>query len=295
VGSLKASLGHLESASALSQITKVLLQFRHHTIAPTVNCQPPNPLLGAIDGLVEIVARPTSWNVAGEPGAEPLRALVNVFGATGSTGHAVLEEARPRASSVTRRREVIVPLSAASESQLFELGSRLRAYLESEESSQLDIGDVAYTLATGRVAMRERVAFVVDSVAALIEQLAAYLSGESTGGAFYRGAAQRNSPAAPGAPDGGIRQVAAAWVQGNVAQCAAEEKGRRVPLPSYPFARVRHWIRDSTAPARDAVAVEAAAVEPAARSGLEIGSDRLRLDPAVTLNNDRGNVLGGSR
>ncbi|WP_442937220.1 hypothetical protein [Nostoc sp.] len=36
-------MGHLEAASGISQIAKVLLQFQQKTLVPTINATPRNP------------------------------------------------------------------------------------------------------------------------------------------------------------------------------------------------------------------------------------------------------------
>ncbi|MEV2206744.1 beta-ketoacyl synthase N-terminal-like domain-containing protein [Streptomyces sp. NPDC047970] len=45
VGTLKPAIGHLESAAGLAQLTKVLLQMRHGTLAPTLLAEQRSPLV----------------------------------------------------------------------------------------------------------------------------------------------------------------------------------------------------------------------------------------------------------
>lgn len=40
LGSVKSNLGHLEAASGISQLTKVLLQLEHGTLVPSINASP---------------------------------------------------------------------------------------------------------------------------------------------------------------------------------------------------------------------------------------------------------------
>ncbi|MCO8302088.1 SDR family NAD(P)-dependent oxidoreductase, partial [Streptomyces sp. RKCA744] len=49
VGSVKSSIGHLESAAGIAGLTKVLLQMRHGTLVPSLHAEEPNPHLD-LDG-----------------------------------------------------------------------------------------------------------------------------------------------------------------------------------------------------------------------------------------------------
>ncbi|WP_404830887.1 beta-ketoacyl-[acyl-carrier-protein] synthase family protein [Streptomyces albidocamelliae] len=89
VGTVKPHIGHLEAASGLSQLTKVLLQLRERTLAPTAVAPRRTELADWTRLTVADTARP--WTPAA-PNA-PLRALVNAVSATGSYGHAVLRSA----------------------------------------------------------------------------------------------------------------------------------------------------------------------------------------------------------
>lgn len=244
IGSLKGNIGHLESASALSQMTKVLLQFRDRTIAQTCRSGPGSSLT-AVDGSGLSIAdttMPWSARMARQRDA-PLQALVNVFGATGSAGHVVLEECASAVRPGCARTEpVVVPLSAASIEQLVASASRLLAYLQTERGAQLAIEDIGFTLCFGRVAMRERVAFVVGSVDELVGKLAAYVRTQEPSDGCYcgRSGADKTRIVDEVDPHG----LAYRWVNGHHPNWPNTGNGveRRVSLPSYPFAKVRHWI-----------------------------------------------------
>ncbi|MBW4720368.1 non-ribosomal peptide synthetase [Saccharothrix obliqua] len=89
IGTLKPNLGHAEAASGLAQLTKVLLQLRHGTLAPTLLSDRPSALVDLAGLPVRFVTEPTPWT------GTPLRALVNAVGATGSVGHVVLRAPKP--------------------------------------------------------------------------------------------------------------------------------------------------------------------------------------------------------
>ena len=86
IGSLKPNIGHLESAAAMSQITRILLQFRYGTIAPTMETGPRNPMIQLEGTPFCIVHEPVPLPDA----PAPVHALINASGASGSSASAVL-------------------------------------------------------------------------------------------------------------------------------------------------------------------------------------------------------------
>nr|ARR97036.1 SphC [Herpetosiphon sp. B060] len=94
IGSIKPNIGHLEAASGLSQITKVLLQLKHRRLAPSINYEPINPLLQLETSPFTIVHDQQDWVTTRDDHGviQPRRALINAFGATGSGGCVIIEE-----------------------------------------------------------------------------------------------------------------------------------------------------------------------------------------------------------
>ena len=253
LGSIKGNIGHLESASGISQITKVLLQLRHRAIAPTLGCEPASPLIDLNGSDLAIVTTTVKWpELSQGPQTQPFRALVNVFGATGTAGHAVIEEA-PIVTRPARQRigSVVVPLSAVSAEQLTELAAQLLAFLKADVGGQPRIADIGFTLRTGRVPLRQRAAFIADGVDDLIAQLSAYLGARGNDEASHRSPASQHEIGAPARPNADV--LVSDWLQGKPVCWDSLDEGdeRRVSLPTYPFARARHWIR--TRPAEPSV------------------------------------------
>ncbi|MFG2500688.1 amino acid adenylation domain-containing protein [Streptomyces sp. NPDC048441] len=97
VGTLKPNIGHLESAAGLSQLAKILLQFEHGQLAPTLLAPHRNPLVAWNDLPLRVVDELRAWR-SRTPDV-PLRALVNSLGATGSYAHVVLRAPAPHPSA----------------------------------------------------------------------------------------------------------------------------------------------------------------------------------------------------
>ncbi|MFI7435551.1 beta-ketoacyl synthase N-terminal-like domain-containing protein [Micromonospora haikouensis] len=112
------------------------------------------------------------------------------------------------------------------------------------------LADLAYTTQLGREPLRERVAFVVDDLVELRRELRARVDG--SGDRAFSGTAGRggSEPVTPAGAAGReqLADLARRWVDGtDVDWRALHEPGTRrlVPLPSYPFARVRCWLPDT--------------------------------------------------
>ncbi|MGG4453264.1 SDR family NAD(P)-dependent oxidoreductase [Brevibacillus porteri] len=120
-----------------------------------------------------------------------------------------------------------------------------------DPATQIDLENVAYTLQVGREGMKERVAFVVEDIPELIGKLEAYSRGENTIDTCYEGSLKPNNETSGfqnGIAKGNIRKMAELWVTGyevDWEQFYLKNKPRRVPLPTYPFAKNRYWIPES--------------------------------------------------
>ncbi|WP_435297347.1 SDR family NAD(P)-dependent oxidoreductase [Streptomyces sp. YPW6] len=247
LGSVKSNLGHLEAAAGVCGITKVVLQFAHRTLVPTLHSDPVNPKLN-------LAATPFRPQRTAEPWASadgsPRRAAVSSFGAGGANGHVVLEEwPRPEAAPDDGR-PYAVGLSARTPEQLEQAVRRLADDLGRDGSRPLR--DIAFTLLTGREEWDHRLAVVASTTAQLADALRAHLEG-APAPAVRSGRAGQAGPA--GVPAGGnAEELADAWVSGaRVPWDEVFRDGPRplpVPLPSYPFGTQRYWVElaDEDAP-----------------------------------------------
>ena len=95
IGSVKSNLGHLEAASGISQLTKVLLQFKYQTIVPTINATPRNPHIKLDGSPFYLQEQLSPWIPRLDfPQTEniPCRSLINSFGAGGSYANLIVEK-----------------------------------------------------------------------------------------------------------------------------------------------------------------------------------------------------------
>ncbi|UVM52811.1 amino acid adenylation domain-containing protein [Pseudomonas sp. B21-015] len=233
VGSIKANIGHLESASALSQITKVLMQFKHRQIAPTLGCNPLSPLVGLENSNLAIADTLSEWQ-------GPQRALINAFGASGSGGHLILDAPPPQAATTQAVGPWLFPFTAASRAQLEQVVTAFADDLQAGRLGDASLGDISYTLCVGRVPLGHRLVLVADTEAELLTLLKAEHSQSALRGTLAREA----QPAAleldlRGLDRHALNAIASRWVVGesDLAEIARHDS-RRVALAPYPFAAV---------------------------------------------------------
>ncbi|MFD7666490.1 type I polyketide synthase [Streptomyces sp. NPDC059788] len=167
LGSVKANIGHLESAAGIASLIKAVLQLQHRELAPSPHFRTPNPR-------IDFGATPFRVNterVAWEPDGGPRRIGVSSFGIGGTNAHAILEEA-PAAPPAGRRatdRPQLLLLSAKTPSALQAATDRLAERFDGPDAP--DVADAAYTLQTGRRPMRHRRAVLVPPGPARVQSL----------------------------------------------------------------------------------------------------------------------------
>ena len=257
IGSIKSNIGHLEAAAGVASVSKVLLQMEHRQLAPSLHSAELNEFIDFKNSPFYVVQRMEDWKPREVDGARlPLRAGISSFGAGGSNAHIILESYEPVEQDkrqTAQPTELIFPLSARNEDQLRDTAVRLTNFLQQNE---IDLNDAAHTLQLGRKSFEHRLAVIARTKEELLEKLALFIHGKkaedivtghikSAEGVtrllsrkekeeFIRFLLQRRDP----------RKVAELWVEGLVSDwrgLQTNDSGKRISLPTYPFADKRHW------------------------------------------------------
>ncbi|NMO18054.1 SDR family NAD(P)-dependent oxidoreductase [Pyxidicoccus fallax] len=180
LGAVKANLGHLEPAAGLAGVLKVALALGHERIPAQPGLSALNPHLPWDTLPVAVARQATDW----PRGSRPRLAGVSSFGLSGTNAHVVLEEAplveAPPTAAPERSSELIV-LSAKSDAALDAQAARLAAHLEAHPEQGL--GDMAFSLATTRASMEQRLAVVASSREGLLEALKQAAQAQTPAGA----------------------------------------------------------------------------------------------------------------
>lgn len=249
LGSVKSNIGHTETAAGVAGLIKLVLAMEDGRCYRSLHCDEPNPLLDLAGSPFRLASAGQAWERPLIDGREqPRRAAISSFGAGGTNAHLVLEEYRaPVRPAPVIAGAVVVPLSAANESALRAAAEALHAWLSARMPLPPEMfARLAYTLQTGRDAMRCRLACQARDGAELAEGLAAFLRGEAgpclVGRVPRDNVASREAIAPASLP---VDLLAARWVAGarvNWAAAWGSDSPRRLALPTYPFQHQRYWL-----------------------------------------------------
>lgn len=261
IGSIKTNIGHLEAAAGIAGVCKTLLQMRHRTLVPSLHSGELNEFIDFAHSPFVVQQSLAPWQPKNVDGVlHPLRAGISSFGAGGSNAHVILEAADIDGSAAQDDAGPrIFPLSARNEEQLRHVAERLKAFVEKHRDSDSppSLDDIAFTLQVGRKSFDHRVALIAESRTQLLDRLQSFLAGtrderilighvknaegitrllnRQEKDAFVDLLAKSRDPS----------KLAQLWIDGLVSDwqgMQAQGRGRRISLPSYPFADKRHWL-----------------------------------------------------
>ena len=266
IGSVKSNIGHTTLAAGVAGLIKVLLALKNSYPPPSLNFESANPHIDFEGSPFFVASQGMDW----QPGNSGRRiAGVSSFGFSGTNCHLVVEEGPQRPAQNHDRRNkngyFLIPVSAKTEDALRNRLQQLTDYLKCGPN----ITDLAFTLGVGRQHFRFRAGFVVRNLQDLEQSLRRVLAGEKPPRAFQHIPGTHTSVPPTSNSPGPISQneaetsspeyleeLAKTYVQGGDPDWAALYKGcsaRRIPLPTYPFARARHWITGGSLPTVGAI------------------------------------------
>lgn len=284
LGSVKTNIGHLETAAGIAGLIKLVLALKHGKLPAGIHFKKLNPYIDIADTPFYVVEKTKTWDrLRDEKNQEiPHRAGISSFGFGGVNAHAVLEEyiipadSAPGATRPATPSKQLIILSAGDE-------ARLRCYVEDlldfiekagpDDPSRFSLADMAWTLQSGREAMAARAAWLVASKTELAGLLRAYLNTDDfQDERFFKGRVQAHDPGLnedTQRPDGNapvdygdLPAIARSWVSGRAIdwrRLHGSEAVKRMPLPTYPFAKTRYWVQ--AADAADNIAPAAAEMD----------------------------------
>ncbi|MEU8028452.1 SDR family NAD(P)-dependent oxidoreductase [Streptomyces sp. NPDC049099] len=183
LGSLKSNLGHLQAASGIAGLIKVVLALRHGSLPRTLHAERPSRHVDWDSGELQLLQEAVAW----PSGPRLRRAGVSAFGISGTNAHVIVEEAReeiaarqpdPSAGTDegTAPRQLFV-LSARDDAALRGQATGLAAHLGALGSSGPALRDIGYTLAHRRSHFERRAAVLASDRDGLLAGLDAVAQG----------------------------------------------------------------------------------------------------------------------
>ncbi|XP_021959215.1 narbonolide/10-deoxymethynolide synthase PikA1, modules 1 and 2-like [Folsomia candida] len=149
IASVKTQIGHTESVCGIASIQKTLLSMKHEKIPKRLHLKVLNPDIDLSKIPARIPTEITPWL---KRISKPRIAGVNSFGITGAQAHVIIQE--PPEPSPTKpitltdnRSMKILTFSGKTEKAI---QAQLEAYRNLLQTTDADLGDVEYTMHTGR-------------------------------------------------------------------------------------------------------------------------------------------------
>ncbi len=159
IGAVKTNIGHLEPASGMAGLIKILLSFRHGRIPPHLHFQRPNPHIAWAELPIQVAAEGRAW-----PPCEKRRAGLSAFGFSGTNAHVIVEAATATTATAppSSRSHQLLTLSAKSDKALTALTNR---YVDFLSTPLEDVGwaSICRAAGAGRNHFSARLAVVATS------------------------------------------------------------------------------------------------------------------------------------
>ncbi|UED87195.1 SDR family NAD(P)-dependent oxidoreductase [Streptomyces profundus] len=178
LGSVKSNIGHTQTAAGVAGVIKLVLAMRAGLVPRTLHVDEPTPQVDWAEGAVSLVTEAVEWPATGRP----RRSGVSAFGVSGTNAHVILEEPPGERADGAERGQVTappvipVPLSGATAEALRAQAARLLDWTHPE----VELVDLAYSLATTRAALEHRAVLAVANREELVGELTALAEGRST-------------------------------------------------------------------------------------------------------------------
>ncbi|MFM1546302.1 beta-ketoacyl synthase N-terminal-like domain-containing protein [Streptococcus mutans] len=172
IGSLKANIGHTESAAGVLGVIKALLILKNRMLPKSVSLTKLNSELKLENSPLYILDK----NKELEPNVKKQMIGVSSFGFGGSNAHVLLENyigSKDKSAPLNKGMNIYyIPVSAMTNDLLRKQIKKLKDYINMEKVS---LDDLSYTLIYGRYSMDYRVVFCVNTIEHLVLEMENYL------------------------------------------------------------------------------------------------------------------------
>lgn len=246
LSSVKTNIGHLEPAAGLAGLIKIILSMKHKTFPGIMNFKELNSYIHLENTPFYIVKENREWTRLKEKNGNeiPRRAGISSFGFGGTNAHLIVEEYDNPKETVPLKGEELFVFSARTPKVLEAYLESFIKFLESE-GERLNLSEAAYTLQTGREAMKYRGAVIGTGPEELVQGLKKILNQQPGDNIFTGEAAENNGE---NYASNSLTQLARAWVKGefsNWSEFYKDTEINKISLPTYPFDNQRYWVKEN--------------------------------------------------
>ncbi len=181
VGSVKSNIGHLEPASGMAGLIKLVMAMKKKKIPQNVHFKTPNSKIPFAEYNMKVPVKMMEW-----PKNDKMYAGINSFGFGGANAHVVLEGYFNKKKAKTAERTgglLSFVLSAKSLERLKAFAESYIDFLEkNKKNNEVKIEDICYTSKVKRNHHNHRLALVVSSKTDLLDQLQNFVQDKKSPG-----------------------------------------------------------------------------------------------------------------
>ncbi|MGN9762976.1 SDR family NAD(P)-dependent oxidoreductase [Streptomyces sp. SD31] len=168
LGSLKSNIGHVQAASGVAGLIKVVQSLRNEILPRTLHADMPSRHVDWADSGLHVLRESVPWPASAR---RVRRAGVSAFGISGTNAHVIVEEAPPAGSEPQPSARALPPgkrlfvISGRSEEGLRGQAAALARHLSGSDHAQdrdAALSDIAHTLARHRSHFERRVAVLAE-------------------------------------------------------------------------------------------------------------------------------------
>lgn len=166
IGSVKANIGHLDTAAGVAGLIKASLALKHKTLPPSINYRAANPLIPFEDSPFYVNTETKPWE------ASDIRyAGVTSLGMGGTNAHVVLQEWPERRKVSPGREWGVMTVSAKTKTALRRQLMNMLDFVVTNGKAKDYLDDAAYTMNTGRRVFPYREYIVYHTKDGLVKQI----------------------------------------------------------------------------------------------------------------------------
>lgn len=260
IGSVKSNVGHLEGAAGIVALTKVLLQLKYKQLVPSIHSEILNSNITFEETPFYVQREMADWNPRQ---GFYRRAGISSFGAYGTNAHIIVEEAPSHTTQGYQQKPYyLFTLSAKTEKALKQRLMDLESWFYKQ--TDVSVQNISFTLNTSRSFFDWRAAVVACSVEE-IKQILTNVKQNKFSENFIITAAKEtykgdvvydeahsvlmnelsSKKLEPQVYRAKLLSLADLFIKGypiDWVRLHIDEEGRRISLPTYPFAGERYWI-----------------------------------------------------
>ncbi len=234
IGSVKANIGHADTAAGIASFIKAVLSIYHGKIPPHPLFKNPNPELGLEESPFYVNTEVQEWKTTGSRTAG-----VSSFGIGGSNAHVIIRQAPSSAPRQCRDASGdLFVLSSRTEEMLRQYAGKMA---EALENTDLFLADVCHTVRVSRANDPWRLAVRASSMQELSSALKFFSEGNMDphlayafcgDGSFMHGQADATARSYLRSEAGALRKLT---------ENAVSSGCLKVALPTTPFQRKKYW------------------------------------------------------